>query len=122
MRYQLTLVERRGWYDFAPAAVLLIVSAISVFIAGLSPSGDQGQYAVVAPPWFSLAQTAGLVGMAGGDIVEVGGLSSVVIAHSVNPTFVHSVYRAGAWLVIDPVRLRGCLGLDRNPKPTPGGA
>jgi hypothetical protein len=121
MRYHLTLAERRHWYDVAPAAVLLIVSAIGVFIAGLSPSENQGQYAVMAPPWFSLAQTAGLVALAGGDIIEVGGLSSVIIAHSVNPTFVHSAYRAGAWLVIDPVRLRGCLGFDQNSKPMPGG-
>jgi hypothetical protein len=74
------------------------------------------------PSWFSLAETTGLVGKAGGDIVKVSGLSSVIIAHSASPTFVHSAYRAGAWLVIDPVRLCGRRGFDRDPKSTPGGA
>src|ERR1700690_1754433 len=77
-------------------------------------SGDYGQYLVVAPPWFSLAQTVGLVDTAGGNIVDFGGLPSVVIVHSTNPRFARALHRAGAWLVIDPVRPRGCWGFERN--------
>jgi hypothetical protein len=114
MRCEIAVTDRRGWQDFMPAMVLLIVSAAGIFVAALSPSGDYGQYVVVAPPWFSLAQTVGLVDMAGGDIVDVGGLPSVVIVHSTNPRFVQALHRAGAWLVVDPVRPRGCWGFERN--------
>jgi hypothetical protein len=114
MRYQIAITDKRGWRNFAPAIVLLIVSTAAIFVATLSPSGNRGQYAVVAPPWYTLAQTAGLVGMAGGDIVDVGGLANVLIVHSANPRFVRALYRAGAWLVIDPGRLRGCLGFERD--------
>jgi hypothetical protein len=121
MRSQLAFADRRGWRDFAPAIVLLMVSAVGIFVAAFSPSADRGQYAIVAPPWYSPAQTADVVGMAGGDIVDVGGLPSVVIARSTSPGFVRALYRAGAWLVIDPVQLRGCLGFERHPAPAAGG-
>jgi hypothetical protein len=101
--------------------VLLIVSAVGVLAAALSPTADRDQYAVVAPPWYGPAQTAGLVGIAGGDIVDVGGLPNVVIAHSTSPGFIRALYRAGAWLVIDPVRLRGCLGFEPHPATAPRG-
>ncbi|MDR3529202.1 MAG: hypothetical protein P4L90_01405 [Rhodopila sp.] len=59
--------------------------------------------------------------MTGGDIVDVGRLANIVIVYSARPGFVRALYRAGAWLVIDPVGLRGCLGFERNPPQTPGG-
>lgn len=113
--------DRGGWLDFAPAAALLMVSAVGVFVAALSPSGDHGQYAVVAPPWYNFAQTAGLIGAAGGDIVEFGNLANIVIVHSIDPRFVQALYRAGAWLVIDPVGLRGCFGFEQNTAQISGG-
>ena len=107
--------DKPSWLDFAPAVALLIVSTVGVFVAALSPSGDHGQYAVVAPPWYGFAQTIALIDAAGGDIVEVGDLTNIVIAYSGNPRFVRALYRAGALLVIDPVALRGCFGFEQNP-------
>jgi hypothetical protein len=96
--------------DFLPAGALLIVGLGVLAIATLSPSGRHGQYAVIAPPWYSLAQTISLVRAANGGIVDVGNPGNMVIAFSDKPDFVRALYRAGAWLVIDPMRLRGCLG------------
>lgn len=115
MRPPASPADQRGWLDFAPAVALLIVSTIGVFVAALSPSGDHGQYAVVAPPWYGFAQTIGLIDAAGGDIVEFGDLTNIVIVHSSNPRFVRALYHAGAWLVIDPVGLRGCFGFESIP-------
>jgi len=102
--------DDRGWRDFAPAAALLLVSSVGVGVAALSPSGDHGQYAVVTPPWYNFA----LIGTAGGDIVEFGDLANIAIVHSADPGFVRALYRAGAWLVIDPAGLRGCFGFEPN--------
>jgi len=114
MREPTARTDRRSWLDFAPAIALLSVSAVGILLSALSPSDDRGQYAVVAPLWYDFAQTAGLVATAGGDIVDFGAIANVIIAHSENPGFVLALYRAGAWLVIDPVRLRGCLEFARD--------
>jgi hypothetical protein len=109
MRHPTTGTDCRNWLDFAPAIALLIVSVGGILIATVGPSGTRGQYAVVAPPWYNQAQTIGLVGIAGGDIVDLGGSANIVVAHSENPGFTRALYHAGAWLVIDPMGLRGCL-------------
>jgi hypothetical protein len=122
MIHQIEITEEHSWRDFVPATALLVVSAVGIFAATLSPSADRGLYAVMAPPWYSVTQTVGLVSRAGGDLVDFGGLANVVIVHSANPRFVRALYRAGAWLVIDPVLLRGCLRVERDPPPASGAA
>jgi hypothetical protein len=106
---------KRHWHDLAPAAALMIVSTFGICAATVWPTGDKDQYAVVAPPSYDLARTIGLVDAAGGDILEVGGSTNVIIAHSADKHFVAALYRAGAWLVIDPLHLRGCLGFPQRP-------
>ena len=102
--------DRRSWRDFIPALALLVASTGGIFIAAFSPPGGTTQYAVVAPPWYDRARTFALVGAAGGDIVDVGGLANIAIVHSASPRFIANLYHSGAWLVINPLRLRGCLG------------
>jgi hypothetical protein len=101
---------KRRWHELAPAGALMIVSTIGVCAATVWPMGDHDQYAVVAPPSYDLARTIGLVDAAGGEIVEVGGSPNVIIAHSADKHLVAALYRSGAWLVIDPLHVRGCLG------------
>ena len=96
--------------DLGPAAALLFAGMAALLIATLAPSGKDGQYAVIAPPWYRLGDTIALIQKAGGGIVDMGGPAYMVIAHSENPDFVRTLYGAGALLVIDPLRLRGCIG------------
>ncbi len=95
--------------DFLPAFALLFLSTCGILFANFKPSGEHGEYAIMAPFWYSLAQTVELVSRTGGDIVDVGGMANVMIVHSTNPAFVTAAYHAGAMLVLDPVLLRGCL-------------
>lgn len=96
--------------DLWPAAVLLGVLLLGLTGATLYPSGKDDQYVVVAPPWYSLNQTLALVQSVDGRIVDAGGPSNMAIIHSTRPDFVRTLYGAGAWLVIDPLQLRGCAG------------
>jgi hypothetical protein len=67
------------------------------------------EVAVVAPPWASEADVAGIVAQSGGSIVATAGLPNIIIARSDDPEFVSTLYQAGAWLVLDTVKLRSCL-------------
>jgi hypothetical protein len=96
--------------DLWPAFALFFVGMMALLIATLSPSGKDGQYAVVAPPWYRLGDTVTLIQKADGGIVDMGGPANIIIAHSENPDFVRALYSAGAWLVVDPMKLRGCVG------------
>lgn len=104
-----------AWRDLVPAVALLFVGMFGLVAATLAPTGKDGQYAVIAPPWYDLRQTITLIKTAGGGVADIGGPANIVIAHSEKPGFVRSLYGAGAWLVIDPMQLRGCVGF----KPAP---
>ena len=121
MRIPPARAEFRFWPDCGPALALLIVSAIGIMAGAFTPTGQYGQYAILAPPWYDFAQTVGLVDRAGGTIVGVTAMSALLIVHSDQQGFVRALYRAGAWLVVDPGHLRGCLGIERNAEPSSQG-
>lgn len=106
----------RAWNtgELAPALLLLALLLAGLAFATLAPGGRGGQYAVIAPPWFGAGQTFSLVALAGGRIADAGGPGNIVIAQSADPDFIASLYRAGAWLVVDPVSLRGCRAMGRR--------
>jgi hypothetical protein len=105
---------RKPWSGLLPALALLLSSVLGALVAGLVPAAGQTQVAVVTAPWWGLMRTVEMIGAADGTILDAGGLPNVVIAHSDDPGFVDALYRAGAWLVLDPVLLRGCLAAGRN--------
>jgi hypothetical protein len=100
---------RRGGATL-PVVLLLLFSLLAAPVASLAPREGETQFAVIASPWQGFGDMMALVADADGTIVDAGRLSNAVIAHSDNPDFVGAAYRAGAWLVLDPVLLRGCLG------------
>lgn len=93
-----------------PALVLLVLGLGGLTAATVMPTGKDGQYAVIAPPWYALSDTITLIRRAHGDIAQTGGPANIIIAHATTPDFVRAAYGAGAWLVIDPMHLRGCAG------------
>jgi hypothetical protein len=105
-----TTARRSAWVPLMPAALLLMASLFGSLAVGLVPRAGATQYAVLGPPWLGSGRMLALVDAAGGLPLDTGGWSNVVIAHSDDPDFAAALYRAGAWLVLDAVRLRGCLG------------
>ncbi|WP_213671694.1 hypothetical protein [Roseococcus pinisoli] len=99
-----------GKFGSALAVLLFLAFGLAGPLAiGMMPRDGQTQFAVIAAPWRGLEETAALVAAADGRIVDAGGLPNVIFAQSDSPAFVAAAYRAGAWLVLDPVLLRGCL-------------
>ena len=97
----------------APLA-LLVVSLLGALAIGLAPRPGQAQFAVIGAPWAGLEGMVALVAIAEGAVVDAGSLPNVIFAQSDSPDFAAAAYRAGAWLVLDPVLLRGCLGSGRE--------
>ncbi|WP_291976857.1 hypothetical protein [Chelatococcus sp.] len=80
-----------------------------MLVASLARSSANGQYVVVAAPWADLSQTINVIAAADGGLLEIGGLSNIVIAASTRADFPASVRAAGAWLVFPSPRLAGCF-------------
>lgn len=97
-------------HTLLPALALLVVGLGGLMIATLVPTGAGGQYAVVAPPWYTLARTIALAQKAGGAVSDAGGPANIIIVHGRGAGFEQALYAAGAWAVIDPMHLRGCAG------------
>lgn len=103
--------ERGSWSDLIPAGLLLVASAIAIFVSTLTADAGSAEVAVVAPPWADAADAAGIVARSGGSIVAGAGMANVIIAHSDSPDFISRLYHSGAWLVLDAVKLRGCFSV-----------
>lgn len=104
-------VERGSWRDLVPAGLLLLVSVVAIFVGSMTADAGTKEVAVVAPVWSNASETAEIVALSGGSIVASGGLANVIIARSDNPDFISALYRSGAWLVLDAVKLRGCFSV-----------
>jgi hypothetical protein len=98
-----------NWRQLVPAVLFLLVSVVAMALLIAQPKRGQREVAIVLPPWESTLQAAALVQKAGGWLVDVGGLPNVYITAADRPGFVSALYRAGAWLVIDPISAHGCL-------------
>lgn len=96
------------WRDYLPAFALLMLGLSALVFARLAPSGDDGRYAIVVPPWQSLASAINQVQQANGQVLSIQANRSIVIAVSERRTFVDDLYAAGAVLVINPFRSSGC--------------
>jgi hypothetical protein len=101
--------ERGSWRDFIPCGLLLVFSVVAIFVASMTADARSREVAVVAPPWAGETGAANIVARSGGSIVATAGLSNIIIARSDDPEFVSTLYQAGAWLVLDAVKLRSCL-------------
>lgn len=98
-----------AWRHFLPAGLLLLASVIAIALLICQPVPGQRQLAVLLPPWDGPMAAAELVARAGGELVDGGGLPSVFIVTSDQPGFATALYRAGAWLVMNPITAHGCL-------------
>ncbi len=94
--------------DFLPACVLLVLTVMTFAVLSALPGRDQRQLAVLFPPGVGVVAAAARVAGAGGELVDVGWLPNIVIAASDTPGFSRALYKAGAWLVINPIVARGC--------------
>jgi hypothetical protein len=97
------------------AAVLLTAVSV-VAMAGLQAQPRDGtQVAAVFSPWSGGAHVFARVAQAGGLVVRRGVIDAIVVVQSDDPGLIDRLYAAGAWAVIDPAALGGCLAGRADP-------
>jgi len=87
--------------------VLLTLAAPLALIAGPKDMGEG--VAVVFAPWIDEATAMSRVGEAGGAVIRAGNLGFISVAMPASPDFAADIRKAGAWLLLDPQVVGGCL-------------
>jgi hypothetical protein len=92
----------------ATLTVAAFVSLAGIFaVLAASPEADAQSAAAIFPPWWSPAQAFAAAGSAG-EVARKGAFSSVLIVHSTEPALAERLRKAGALLILDPIRLALC--------------
>lgn len=97
-----------------PAIVLITVLLGGLATAILAPKGKDDQYVVMVAPWRSLNSVLSSIQAAEGAIVSVNSTSSLITVYSEHEDFPSRMYRAGVWLVFEPLQPEGCLALPQR--------
>jgi hypothetical protein len=91
------------------AIVALLVASVLAMAALQAHPRDGAQVAAVFPPWTDDGGAIARVAQAGGLVVRRGIVDAIIVVQSDQPGLIARLYAAGAWLVIDPATLGGCL-------------
>lgn len=90
-----------------PGVALAVGSLLAAGASSLGPPPG-GPIAALYPPWWSASQCL-LAAAAGGMPVRFGAAGFVVVVVPETPDAARLLRRAGAWLLLDPRALGGCL-------------
>jgi hypothetical protein len=92
----------------ALGAAMILLSALPLLWLETRPR-DVRNVAVLFAPWISGDAALARVVAAGGVVVRPGAWRSILVAKSDAGDLPKRLYAAGAWAVIDPAALGGCL-------------
>ena len=92
---------------WVPCMALAVGSMLAVGASSLGPPPG-GPIAALYPPWWSATQCL-LAAAAGGMPVRFGATSFVVVVAPETPDAARLLRQAGAWLLLDPRALGGCV-------------
>lgn len=90
-----------------PCTALALSSAIGVATLSLGPP-RAGPVAALFPPWWSATRSMRAAASAG-RIVRFGAAGFVVVVVPDDAASADRLHRSGAWLLLDPEALGGCI-------------
>ena len=102
-------IESLRWpHGLCPVALLLVGW---VFVAALTfrPGAGDTAVAVIFPPWWSADRAFAAAASAEASIVRVGGFDSVLVVQPAAFDGLDRLYRAGAWLALNPTGVGACV-------------
>jgi hypothetical protein len=102
-------IESLRWPHWLCPVALLLVSWVWVTALTLRAGPGDSVVAVVFPPWWTTERTFAAAALAEASIVRVGGISSVLVVQPSAVNGLERLYRAGAWLSLNPTGIGACL-------------
>jgi hypothetical protein len=93
------------------AAIALLAASVAPMAWIEAQPRDAGTVAAVYPPWFDADRTIRRAAEAGGAVVRFGAIGAIVVVHDDKPGLSDRLRASGAWFVLDPQFLGGCLSL-----------
>lgn len=101
--------------DAWAAIALLFGSTIFMGVLMLTgPVEPNRTLAAFYPPWLDRTEVLGAVSAAGGAMLRHGGIETVALVRLDSPDAADRLKNAGAWAVVDPAGLFGCVGLKES--------
>ncbi|MGU3576241.1 hypothetical protein ACLBWZ_11940 [Brucellaceae bacterium C25G] len=100
--------------DLRAAIALILIGALALIVALLTPTGMNYQYGVVLPAWSNYSEAIAIIGQAHGEIISLNDQTGIALVYSDEKDFVSKIYKAGAWLVFEPLELGGCISFGES--------
>ena len=100
--------------DLVPAILLLVMLLGGLAAAVLTPTGKDDQYVVMVAPWRTLNSVINSIQLAEGAIISINASSSLITVYSEHKDFPSRLYRAGEWLVFEPLQPGGCFAIQER--------
>lgn len=72
--------------------------------------------AAVFAPWLSREDAFARAAASGGRLIREGALDTILVVEVDEPATIDRLHRLGAWFVLDPLALGGCLQPTRQPQ------
>ena len=101
--------ESFRWPRWLCPVALLLVSWLSITALTLRVGPGDNVVAVIFPPWWTAERTFAAAASAEASIVRAGGFSSVLVVQPAAVNGLERLYRAGAWLSVNPTGVGACL-------------
>lgn len=89
--------------------LLLLASWLALAYLSLQPRADAVVLAAVFPPWWGAERTFAAAASTGAAIIRTGAIPTIVVLHPTGDDGLARLRQAGAWLVLDPKAIGGCL-------------
>ena len=102
-------IESFRWPHWLCPVALLFVSWVLIAALTFRPGRVDSVVAVIFPPWWSPDRAFAAAASAEASIVRVGGFGSVLVVQPAAMNGPDRLYRAGAWLLLNPTGLGACV-------------
>ena len=102
-------IDSFRWPQWLCPVALLIVGWVFVAALIFRPGPGDAAVAVIFPPWWSTDRAFAAAASAEASIVRAGGFGSVLVVQPAAFDGLDRLYRAGAWLLLNPTGVGACV-------------
>ena len=101
---------RHFWPSWLNAMALLLVSVVSVAALSFQARPGADVVAVAFPAWWDSQRALSAATAANAAIIRMTAVPSLLVVRPDGPEGLSQLYKAGAWLTLDPQAIAACFG------------